>query len=231
MKLLMENWRGFLSEEELDESLVLKKGKNGWWLYSQLVAEAYKTAPDMSAELTPLYKGFGKWLEDEIARVKTRIQVIPTEAHPYTSAKQMRIQMRKTGKLYVSTSDASHPAWMGEQGLEWNTYFRAFHDFQGHFGHGSRFSLQGEISAYNNHVRMIPNAYVPLLFTEVVGQISCFYHNQKGNCPQKVTVLDDFDFFKVGALTKKGEERFKYTLDPSKKLLVPIGDKNGDDNV
>ena len=48
---------------------------------------------------------------------------------------------------------------------------------------------------------MIPNDYVPLLFTEVVGQISCFYHSAKDNCPQKVTILDDFDFFKVGLPT------------------------------
>jgi ribosomal protein L31 len=233
----MENWRGYLSEEDLDESLMLKKGKNGWWLYSKLVAEAYRTAPDLSKELTPRYEEFGRWLEDEVARIKSRVKVVPTEKHPYSSARQMRDEVGKTGKLFVSTSDATHPAWTGEQGLKWNTYFRAFHDFQGHIGHGSRFSLQGEIASYNNHARMIPNDYVPLLFTEVVGQISCFYHSAKDNCPQKVTILDDFDFFKVGLLTKKGEERVwedgkRYRVDldkqsPTYKLLISIGDNNG----
>jgi hypothetical protein len=225
MKLIMENWRKFLSEDELNEKLMLKKGKDGWWLYSKLVAEAYKTAPDMTEELAPLYKEFGKWLEGEEKRIKSRVKVTPTETHPYKSSKQMRDKVGKTGELEVSTSDADHSAWTGKKGLEWNTAFRTFHDFQGHIGHGSRFSLQGEISAYNNHARMIPDAFIPLLFTEVVGQICCFYHSKKDNCPQKITILDDFDFLNVGALTPKGEERFGYTLDKEKKLLVPIGEE------
>ena len=45
MKQLMENWRGYLAEDELNEKLMLKKGKDGWWKFSQLVAEAYEAAP------------------------------------------------------------------------------------------------------------------------------------------------------------------------------------------
>ena len=52
MKLLMENWRNYLEEEQIEEKLALKKGKNGWWMYSQLVAQAYREAPmyDSAAE-------------------------------------------------------------------------------------------------------------------------------------------------------------------------------------
>ena len=231
MKQLIENWRGYLSEEELDESLMLKKGKNGWWLYSQLVAEAYKTAPDMSKELQPLYVKLGKWLEGEFGRISTRVKFEFVPEHPYSSAKELRQRVADEGVMYVSTIDATHPVWIGEQGLIWNTMFRAWHDWQGHIEKKKGFRLRDEIGAYNAHAKMVPQDCVPALFTEVVGQICCFYQSDKGNCPQKATILNDFDFFKVGALTKKGEERFKYTLDEARKILVPIGDKSGDDNV
>jgi hypothetical protein len=231
MKQLMENWRGFLTEEELEESLVLKKGKNGWWLYSQLVAEAYKTAPDMTADLTPLYIKLGEWLEGEFGRISTRTKFEFVPKHEYDTAEELRQRVADEGVMYVSTINAEHPVWTGKKGLIWNTMFRAWHDFEGHIAKKKNFNLRHEIGAYNAHVRRVPQECVPILFTEVVGQICCFYQSGKGNCPQKVTVLDDFDFFKVGALTKKGEERFKYTLDEARKILVPIGDKSGDDNV
>jgi len=47
---------------------------------------------------------------------------------------------------------------------------------------------------------MVPPVAVPALFSEIVGQISCFYLNDKTNCPQKMVILDQFDFVNVGAV-------------------------------
>ena len=40
----------------------------------------------------------------------------------------------------------------------------------------------------------------PAMFSEVVGQISCFYVNGKKNCPQKTVILDDFDHVNLGVV-------------------------------
>ena len=79
-----------------------------------------------------------------------------------------------------------------------NIYFRTVHDFQGHIQGGFAFSKQGEFSSYNLHAKMVPKVCVPALFTEVIGQISCFYASGKKNCEQKAVLLNGFDYYKLG---------------------------------
>ena len=222
MKLIFENWRHYLEEEQLEEKLALKKGKMGWWKYSELVAEAYRTAPDYDASVEPLYEKLGHWLEGMFGRMSSKIEIKFVPEHPYKSGKEMRQRVKDEGVMYVSTSDAEHPVWTGEQGLIWNTMFRAWHDWEGHIAKGRGFKLQGEIASYNAHAKTIPQECIPILFTEVVGQICCFYQSGKQNCGQKAMIMPEFDYINVGALTPEGEERFGYRLDPESKLLVPI---------
>ena len=222
MKLIFENWRRYLEEEQLEEKLALKKGKMGWWKYSELVAEAYRTAPDYDASVEPLYEKLGHWLEGMFGRMSSKIEIKFVPEHPYKSGKEMRQRVKDEGVMYVSTSDAEHPVWTGEQGLIWNTMFRAWHDWEGHIAKGRGFKLQGEIASYNAHAKTIPRECIPILFTEVVGQICCFYQSGKQNCGQKAMIMPEFDYINVGALTPEGEERFGYRLDPESKLLVPI---------
>ena len=225
MKLLMENWRNYLEEEQLDEKLMLKKGKMGWWKYSELVAEAYKSAPSYDPAVEPLYEKLGLWLEGMFGRMSSKIDIKFVPEHPYTSAKQMRQSVNEKGIMYVSTSDAEHPVWKGKQGLIWNTMFRAWHDWEGHIAKKKGFRLQGEIAAYNAHAKTVPRACIPILFTEVVGQICCFYQSGKKNCEQKAMIMPEFDHINVGALTPLGEQRFGWKLDEKTKLLVPVGSK------
>ena len=222
MKLIFENWRRYLEEEQLEEKLALKKGKMGWWKYSELVAKAYRTAPDYDASVEPLYEKLGHWLEGMFGRMSSKIEIKFVPEHPYKSGKEMRQRVKDEGVMYVSTSDAEHPVWTGEQGLIWNTMFRAWHDWEGHIAKGRGFKLQGEIASYNAHAKTIPRECIPILFTEVVGQICCFYQSGKQNCGQKAMIMPEFDYINVGALTPEGEERFGYRLDPESKLLVPI---------
>ena len=68
MKKLFENWKRFLEEDQLDEKLMLKRGKMGWWKYSQLVAEAYKKAPMYDGAVEGPYKILAEWLDGHFGR-------------------------------------------------------------------------------------------------------------------------------------------------------------------
>jgi hypothetical protein len=223
MKLILENWKKFLEEEQLDEKLALKKGKMGWWKYSQLVAEAYRKAPMYDPAAEEGYRVLEEWLHKHFDRISTRVRFEFIPEHVYESAKELRQRVRDEGVMYVSTLDADHPVWKGEKGLITNTMFRAFHDWQGHIEHGKGFTLRDEIGSYNAHTKIVPKAAIPVLFTEVVGQICCFYQSGKKNCEQKAIIMPEFDYINVGALTPEGESRFKMRLNPTKKILEPIG--------
>ena len=203
-------------EESLNEKLMLKKGRNGWWKYSQLVAEAYRAAPDFDPAAIAGYEALEKWLHGQFRRISHNVKFEFVPEHVYTSAKDLQQRVSSEGVMYVSTLDADHPVWTGEKGLITNTMFRAWHDWEGHIVKGKGFSLQGEIAAYNAHSRMVPSAARPVLFTEVVGQICCFYQNGKKNCKQKAAILPGFDYINVG--TVEG-------YDIVNKLLVKAGEE------
>ena len=176
----------------------------------------------MSSELEGAYVKLGEWLEGEFRRLSSRIKFEFVPEHPYTSADDLRQRVADEGIMYVSTSDAEHPVWTGKQGLIWNTMFRAWHDWEGHIAKGRGFRLQGEIAAYNAHAKTVPRACIPILFTEVVGQICCFYQSGKRNCSQKAMIMPEFDYINVGNLTSAGESRFGFRLNPQTKLLEPV---------
>jgi hypothetical protein len=191
MKLLMENWRTFLNEK-----LMLKPGENGWDKYLQLVGQAYMDAPDEQPEAVASYEALAEWVNKFFERIVGVVDVEFVDHHPYKSSKEMIQRVRDEGVLLISTADAEHPIFDAET----NAKFRTVHDFGGHVQRKVPFSYTGELKAYNAHVKMIPPAAVPAMFSEVVGQISCFYLNGKSNCPQKMVILDDFDHVNVGVV-------------------------------
>ena len=192
MKLIMENWRGYLSEK-----MMLKPGPNGWDLYAKLVADAYEAAPEHDPNAEAGYEALKEFLDSFINRIAGVVEVEYVNHHPYSSSKEMRERIKETGVLQVSTADAEHPILDPET----NAKFRAFHDWAGHVQKAAAFSLKDEIASYNAHVRMVPSEAIPVLFTEVVGQICCFYNNNKVNCPQKATILKGFDYKNVGVVS------------------------------
>ena len=58
-RIIKEELSMYLEEEQLNEKLMLKKGKDGWWKFSQLVAEAYRAAPMMDQAAVEGYKVLG----------------------------------------------------------------------------------------------------------------------------------------------------------------------------
>jgi hypothetical protein len=81
---------------------------------------------------------------------------------------------------------------------------RAVHDFAaqlGSMGKGKTraFTQKGELQSYNKHLNLVgcQSKAAGALFTEIVGQASYFHYY--GRFPvQKVTLLDDFDWCKLG---------------------------------
>ncbi len=229
MKKLFENWKRYLDEDQLDEKLMLKRGKMGWWKFSQFVAEAYAAAPDFEERTVKPYRALADWLDGHFGRISTRARFEFVPEHVYETAPELRQRVEDEGVMYVSTLDADHPVWTGEEGLITNTMFRAWHDWEGHIEKGKGFNLRGEIAAYNAHAGTSgpPRECIPVLFTEVVGQICCYYQNGKSNCKQKAVILDDFDHYRVGMLTEQGKRRFGHRIDtkkgsPTHKNYIPI---------
>ena len=191
MKLLFENWRRYVNEK-----LMLKPGENGWDKYLQLVGQAYMDAPDEQPEAVASYEALGEWVNKFFESIVGFVDVEFVDYHPYKSAKEMIQRVKDEGVLLISTADAEHQIFDAE------TYskFRTVHYFGGHVQRKVPFSYTGELKAYNAHIKMIPPDAAPAMFSEVVGQISCFYLNEKTNCPQKMVILDDFDHVNLGVV-------------------------------
>ena len=186
-------------EEELDEKLALKPGAGGWDKYAQLVGKAYMEAPDFDPDAVSSYKAMIPFIEKMFKQIQTRVKVEFVNYHPYKDADELRQDVKETGVLRIATADSDHPIFTNEQ----NVKFRAIHDYMSHIqaigSRGTEFSLRGEIAAYNVHLKTIPKAAIPALFTEVIGQV-CAYYYLGGRFPdeQKIAILDGFDYINVG---------------------------------
>tara|TARA_R110001583_G_scaffold2175_3_gene15934 strand:- start:878 stop:1501 length:624 start_codon:yes stop_codon:yes gene_type:complete len=194
MQHLFENWRGFLNEK-----LVLKPGPNGWDLYAQLVADAYMAAPKFEQRAVPSFEAMVPFVEKMFNQIQSRVDVEFVDYHPYESAQQLRDEVNTTGKMRIATIDADHEIFDEIT----NAKFRAIHDYMSHIqaigSRGTEFTLRGEYAAYNAHLKTLPPAAAPALFTEVVGQVSVY--NVLGDFgEQKICLLDGFDYFNIGAV-------------------------------
>lgn len=105
---------------------------------------------------------------------------------------------------------------------EQNNLFRAVHDMIGHVGGnsqafysqllkkytsgstekykpvwGSSFTVRGEMNAYLSHTKMVPEAAVPALYTEIVGQI-CTYFVTGNYADNKTAIIEGIDYYDIG---------------------------------
>lgn len=191
-KILFESWRGFLAE-----SLLLKPGENGWFLYSKLIADAYIAAPKFDVSAVNSFLALEPFVNKMFKRISSRTQIQFVENDPYKDDKEMKKSVKETGILKIWSGGTEHPLFTPE----FNLKLRAVHDMMAHIqphGHeGTDFTMEGEIKAYNNHLKTIPPEGAPALFTEVLGQASHFIHY--GEFPeQKIATLKGFDYFNIG---------------------------------
>jgi len=193
MKLLLENWRHFLNEK-----LMLKPGPNGWDLYADLVGSAYLAAPKFEARAASSFEALTPFIEKMFNQIQSRVEVEFVDYHPYESAEHLRQDVQQTGVMKIATVDAEHAIFDPIM----NAKFRAIHDYMSHIqaigSRGTDFTLRGEIASYNTHLKTIPPAGVPALFTEVVGQVCAYFKLGGTFAEQKICLLDGFDYNNVG---------------------------------
>lgn len=193
MHLLFENWRLFLNE-----TLVLKPGDNGWDKYAQLVGEAYLAAPNLEERAIPHFQAMIPFTQKMFKRISGKVGIEMVPYHPYESAEELRQDVKKSKRMKVATIDAEH----GIFDVDTNAKFRAIHDYLSHVtalkSRGTEFTLQGELQAYNVHLKTAPPKAVPALFTEIVGQVCAYYANGNKFAEQKICLLDGFDYYKIG---------------------------------
>jgi len=193
MKILLENWRGFLNE-----SLLLKPGPDGWEKYSQLVGKAYLAAPKFEARAVPHFQAMIPFIEKMFKRISSKVDIQFVDYHAYENAQQLKNDVKQNGIMKIATIDAQHDVFDELT----NAKFRAIHDYMSHIqaigSRGTEFSLIGELQSYNVHLKTLPPKAVPALFTEIVGQVSAYYVGGGKFAEQKICLLDGFDYYNIG---------------------------------
>ena len=233
-KLTMRDFiRRKLTEGLLKEKLMLKD----WDLYIKLVADAYADAEDFDGSAVGAWKALNEsnyTLFDRLLS-KTKVVFITSnkanvgsidingkkfdvklieEGDEYNTQSEMKASFNETGILKISMDYSQHPILSVKD----NIVFRTVHDYIAHILGNHDFGAKGEIACYNLHAKMAPNAAIPALFTEVVGQASTTIVT--GSYPkQKIAILKGFDFNKVGLVDDEN-----YTI--VDKVLVPKSEMN-----
>jgi len=192
MKLLFENWRGFLNEKLMLEP-------KGWAFYRELVAKAYKDAPEFDPVAATAFEKIAPFVENMFKKVQSRVDVQFVDEDPYENDDDMRQQVNKTGVLKIWSGGTSHPIYSPETNLK----LRAVHDYMAHIqalgSQGTGFDMKGEIQAYNTHLKTVPPAVAPALFTEVLGQ-AAYFLTYEHFPEQKIAFLPGFDYFNIGVV-------------------------------
>lgn len=126
------------------------------------------------------------------------ISVKPYAGQPYESAKSMRMEVARTGVMYVSTEQL-HNTWLGSHA---NYLFRAVHDIH-HLQRKAGFSFEGECKASVQMLNLTDNPlFRRIIYSEIIGQVSAFYCLNKTypNCQYMVmyddqTIQDHIDYW------------------------------------
>jgi len=104
-------------------------------------------------------------------------QVIFTDKDMYTSAKQMREEVVRTGIIYIYDGWSGHPFLTQEE----NNIGRAVHDVFAHMVCGCPFSFEGELNAYFTQRQYYPERVWATLFAEIPMQTAAYYYTGGGH--------------------------------------------------
>jgi len=192
------------------ESVALKGSYKGG-IFQRLVAAKYQLAPVLDRAALPAFEDLNAKMLRQRRFLNSKFDIQPTPEHPYSSTKALTSDIesqRSSGVrrpiVKVNDEDAGHPTFSRSD----NTNQRVVHDLMAHYYGQHPFSARGEYAAHNRHLKTLCNAEqlkagkclaAKAMFSETVAQTS-FYYIYGGYAPQKVVVLDDFDFANVGLL-------------------------------
>lgn len=211
MKSLFETWNKFL----LAEKLMLKPGRDGWDKYKELVAKAYKEAPMFDESAVASFEALEPFVHKMFDRiVGFGIDIDFVDDNPYENSEEMCRDVSENKILKIWKGGTDHQIFDAKTNLK----LRAVHDYMAHCQGGTSFDLQGEIASYNRHMKTVPPSAAGALFTEVVGQ-AAFFLEYEYFPPQKIAILEGFDFFNVGEVDP---EIIGYRLDRDEKKLVSV---------
>lgn len=192
--------------------------------FQRLVAAEYVLAPAADPEAIKLYPLLAQKVLQQQRQLGSKFNFVSTMEDPYASMKQLSASIkdqRQSGvrkpdvKVLAAPPKGGHPALSNDQ----NTMLRGVHDIIAHYYGQHPFSARGEYSAYNRHLRTLPKAVAPILFTEIVGQTSV-YKVYGDYTVQKAAFLSDFDPFNIGQLSPNSRLNQWFVL--KDKVLQPV---------
>jgi hypothetical protein len=150
------------------------------------IAEAYKHAPLVGPGAARAWSDLAdetERLADSIVRPLFAV-TITDDAEPYARVTDMLNDI-EAGRITVSRANSEHPLWTVEQ----NINFRLVHDVLGHGLTRADFSWQGEVEAYEEHLRLVESPWAKAaLFTEALAQVAYAIENN-GFGAQKCALL------------------------------------------
>ena len=189
------------SFNELYESLMLNEkkvlsSKADWLKWAARLTEAYDARPVIESSMRKSYDALNESNHKMYKQILSKVDVEFVDDDPYRNYKTMEQEVFKTNKLKIFKGGSKHPFFSEED----NWIFRTVHDYLGHLAGHFKFSLQGELSAYQKHVKIAPVAARPALFCEVPAQIAYYYTKHTFVTNQKACHLYGFDFVNLGII-------------------------------
>jgi hypothetical protein len=179
--------------ESIDKTLSEKLVSKDYTAYAKMVSDAYLARPDYESQYTSSWHSLAEHTEKMFQQVSSKIKIEFVDEDPYASFDEMKKDIETNHRMKVWTGESSHPIFTTEQNLK----FRAVHDYMVHIAGDHPFTLRGELSAYNRHLKTIPKDARLALFTEVVGQV-CVKVVTGSFASQKICKLWGFDYVNVG---------------------------------
>lgn len=203
----------------VQESLALKGSYKGN-IFQRLVAARYTLSPSVDWKAMPAFKELANKIARQDQFISSKYRASPTQDDPYRSMKQMTGDIRSQQSAGVKKplvkifaeppqmfgqKKAGHPVFSQEEIVQQ----RFVHDVISHYFGQHPFSARGEMAAYNRHLKTLCNVdqvkmgeclAAKAMFSEIVGQTSCYYV-YGDYTDQKAIILEDFDHYHVGFLS------------------------------
>lgn len=210
--------------KQLNESI--KVANEDLAAYCLVIAEEYTRMPMLDKSVLHKWTDVIKHNEKMLKRILSGVEIIFTTEDPYPNQRMMMydIMVNKKMKIFKTPSDDSHVGMSAKE----NDILRAVHDFLGHYKpiesafkkfmeknkikstgdvafqklrfNRNSFTVRGEMNTYISHGKLLPDDLKPVLFTEIVGQISTYFATGDFT-DNKVGVIRGVDFKDIGFFT------------------------------
>jgi hypothetical protein len=147
------------------------------------LAKLYDTTPS-GAPATPdavaAYSAFVGQVRGQFDRLPVEV-VWTDDPAPYPTSNAMFRDIVYTGRLAVFTGGEDHPAMTRQE----NNWFRAVHDYYGHYLNCHSFSPLGEVRAWRQHMKMFTGIALHALTVETVGHTAWVNFGPHSHLPVK----------------------------------------------